>query len=80
MATALALKLSATSANKVFSKLFAPVRSVSVARGFNTNTSQVEAYDDYNRAVQEDRRNENNYVSRRRDNDFFPGKLSYNYN
>ncbi|PWA77118.1 Alpha crystallin/Hsp20 domain-containing protein [Artemisia annua] len=76
MATTLALKRSATSANKVFSKLFAPVRSVCVAntklRGFNTNTSQVEAYDDYNRAVQEDRRNENNsYVARRRDNDFF---------
>ncbi|GJV85226.1 alpha crystallin/HSP20 domain-containing protein [Tanacetum coccineum] len=59
-----------TSANKLFNKLLFPVRSVSVAtpsvqRGFNTNTSQVEAYDDFNKTVEEDRRHENNsYVAR----------------
>nr|GEW91766.1 putative reverse transcriptase domain-containing protein [Tanacetum cinerariifolium] len=77
MATSLAFKRSATSANKLFNKLLFPVRPVSVAtpsvqRGFNTNTSQVEAYDDFSKTVEEDRRHENNsYVARRRDNDFF---------
>ncbi|XP_071690466.1 small heat shock protein, chloroplastic-like [Rutidosis leptorrhynchoides] len=73
MATPLALR-KATTAAALLNKLYNPVRSVSaipsVRRGFNTNSAQVSAYDDFNRSVDEDRRPDST-VSRRRENDYF---------
>ncbi|XP_076920724.1 23.6 kDa heat shock protein, mitochondrial-like [Bidens hawaiensis] len=58
-----------------FNKRSVPIRSVSAAapsvhRTFNTNSAQVSAYDDFNRTVDDNRRQDSS-VSRRRDNDFF---------
>ncbi|KAI3691650.1 hypothetical protein L6452_31450 [Arctium lappa] len=70
MATSFALKRGVTP----FNKLFAPIRSVCGApclrRRFNSDSSQVSAYEDFNRGVDTDRRPDSS-VSRRRDNDFF---------
>ncbi|KAD4178311.1 hypothetical protein R6Q59_021886 [Mikania micrantha] len=73
MATSMVLKRGTTTAT-LFNKLFAPMRAVaaapSIQRSFNTNSSQVSAYEDFNRSIDEDRRPDSS-VSRRRDNDFF---------
>ncbi|KAL4565641.1 hypothetical protein LXL04_029744 [Taraxacum kok-saghyz] len=73
MAAYLALKRGTTAAT-LFNKLLTPIRSASatpcVRRCFNTNASQVSAYDDFNRSVDADRRPDSS-VSRRRDGDFF---------
>ncbi|KAI3756540.1 hypothetical protein L1987_56361 [Smallanthus sonchifolius] len=77
MATSLLLNRGTAAAN-LFNKLFVPIRSVSatpsIQRSFNTNSSQVSAYEDFNRSVDEDRRPDSS-VSRRRDNDFFSDVL-----
>ncbi|KAI7730225.1 hypothetical protein M8C21_023062, partial [Ambrosia artemisiifolia] len=69
MATSIVLKRA-----NLFNKLFAPIRSISatpsIQRSFNTNASQVTAYEDFNRSVDDNRRPDSS-VSRRRDTDFF---------
>ncbi|KVH91948.1 small heat shock protein, chloroplastic [Cynara cardunculus var. scolymus] len=73
MATSVALKRGITAVTPL-NRLFAPIRSVSAApclrRSFNTDSSQVSAYEDFNRSVDADRRPDSS-VYRRRDNDFF---------
>ncbi|KAJ0602800.1 putative alpha crystallin/Hsp20 domain, HSP20-like chaperone [Helianthus annuus] len=75
MATSTILNRSTTAAAaNLFNKLLLPIRSLSatpsVHRSFNTNASQVSAYEDFNRIVDDNRRPDSS-VSRRRDNDFF---------
>ncbi|CAI9274266.1 unnamed protein product [Lactuca saligna] len=74
MAASLAVKRGTTGVATVLNKLLNPLRSVSavpsVQRCFNTNSSQMTAYDDDNRGVDVDRRADAT-ISRRRDNDLF---------
>lgn len=76
MAASLAVKRGTIGVATVLNKLLNPLRSVSavpsVQRCFNTNSSQMTAYDDDNRGVDVDRRADTT-VSRRRDNDLFSG-------
>ncbi|KAL7596666.1 hypothetical protein Lser_V15G30541 [Lactuca serriola] len=73
MATTLILKRS-TAASSHYTKIFKSIRSVSaipcVQRSFNTNASQVSAYEDFHCSIDEDRSSGSSGF-RRRDNDFF---------
>lgn len=77
MTTTLILKRS-TAASSHYTKIFKSIRSVSaipcVQRSFNTNASQVSAYEDFHSSIDEDRSSGSSGF-RRRDNDFFSGEF-----
>ncbi|KAI3691651.1 hypothetical protein L6452_31451 [Arctium lappa] len=75
MATSLRRLKRGIAAVTPFSKLFAPISSVSAApcvpRWFITNSSHAFSYDDFNRSVDDADLRHGSTVSRRRDNDVF---------